>query len=1177
MPKRRRISIDSPQPPPSYSNEDDPEHDIREFERSSIVNSELDLEILLHERLAQRLEGRLQLADHLIGMLDTDNPTASTPPIDSIQSGYTLNGWQNVKQMASDALKLIDGPTDFLFAPPPSAPPRQRPLVPTQQIFTEEPIPAAHALRNRPERSLHARKVQFLYTQPQHTTEGGGVKVLRCPDCLRTSFTSLQGLLNHARLSHKVQYASHDECVWACAVPVEELMSATPTIVFDTRDGLMVGTSEGAGKVRGLKRLFEDAVGVGKYDEAIAKSASTSTPPSAPALESQSSTEEQFPNVDHPPPPAPIVTDTPRSSTSTAITRALGHHADTPALAPFLGKEVIKQGIRLRSDEEASVNVDAIIPKRTWRKPFEQRNTVVDNDAQQESYMDVDPPNNQPAAATEEQEESAPPIAAHSDYGLGTRFYIPVRLVIVDHSRWVPAEKLYKWMLTIDSPGYSAVHISTFVTFVKVTDETDTELDCQQHPFYFLGTTTAPFLAKLEIHMVSEQVLYAEHWVDIDPLQRGIATLGDEQIRDFGLDRKTVLRPAVHLEKATRPSWDVTPARKSGTEQGVGRDKEKDADLPHEKVLKQLAKRYPMTMREYKRNGSIIADSTANQPPADVLPISGSSSKRTRSTRSAKPVFSRKDPFQAAAASSTSTGREGFVPGIPYRLLISTKGVVMGRRKAIEWARARAIQEAYTSTSASRSSHVGPDLSAAPSNEPHPDLIPLSVGDVYAWLEDNGHFTWQGSVTPAAREKGNVIDVDADVDSQPGPSSSKPGKRKGKQAQEDEWCTVCGLLKKVHPSMWRRAEMAKKRKRAKVDQGVKAEANGIEQYAHSMPTLSHVNLPAIEQQPTGSNGGTLAGVKVEEDVEMISFRPGPYLASKQEGDLAIPKMEADKAKVPITKDAVHIPIDAEPTGPFICDIVTAPSELLLPANSKTPLLNIQTLLDSAPLIATTAPPPSSAILLSTSASSHKDLTRCVDPQIINSIASIVSHSLRKPSPLDSPNDHNDLPRYAPAQADLVEALAPYSLLGILTKSFMNRLLGMGVRVAAGDMELAKAGHISDGRDLHSVPTNRKRVALGKRLLLPSHIVRGLGGALRLMQQEQATVLGTGSAGVSADTRIEQSVAIVCSRLGTGMTSLESGLFGTGPGSDSTSDSAEDEEDDDEEEVSTDGGLDDGES
>lgn len=34
-----------------------------------------------------------------------------------------------------------------------------------------------------------------------------------------------------------------------------------------------------------------------------------------------------------------------------------------------------------------------------------------------------------------------------------------------------------------------------------------------------------------------------------------------------------------------------------GTEQGVGRDKKKDADLPHEKVLKQLAKRYPMTMR----------------------------------------------------------------------------------------------------------------------------------------------------------------------------------------------------------------------------------------------------------------------------------------------------------------------------------------------------------------------------------------------------------------------------------------------------------------------------------------------------------------------------------------------------------------------------------------------------
>ena len=41
--------------------------------------------------------------------------------------------------------------------------------------------------------------------------------ILKCPVCSRTTFTSLQGLLNHARISHVLEWGTHEECVQACA------------------------------------------------------------------------------------------------------------------------------------------------------------------------------------------------------------------------------------------------------------------------------------------------------------------------------------------------------------------------------------------------------------------------------------------------------------------------------------------------------------------------------------------------------------------------------------------------------------------------------------------------------------------------------------------------------------------------------------------------------------------------------------------------------------------------------------------------------------------------------------------------------------------------------------------------------------------------------------------------
>ncbi|KAJ6622539.1 hypothetical protein B0H10DRAFT_888647 [Mycena sp. CBHHK59/15] len=47
--------------------------------------------------------------------------------------------------------------------------------------------------------------------------------ILCCPNCLRTEFSSLQGLFNHACGTHSLAWTSHDECVRQCVCALEAL------------------------------------------------------------------------------------------------------------------------------------------------------------------------------------------------------------------------------------------------------------------------------------------------------------------------------------------------------------------------------------------------------------------------------------------------------------------------------------------------------------------------------------------------------------------------------------------------------------------------------------------------------------------------------------------------------------------------------------------------------------------------------------------------------------------------------------------------------------------------------------------------------------------------------------------------------------------------------------------
>ena len=162
------------------------------------------------------------------------------------------------------------------------------------------------------------KKPAFLYLRstslPEHERdEAHHLYLLKCPTCHRTAFTSLQGLLNHARLTHALEWGTHDDCIRACAVPDNDL---------DPEAGVEVGLGP-SGILPGLRSIFQMAVQ--------------------------------------------------KPEDAEDLNQSLGIHEDTPALAPYLGKTVTKRAIKVWDEQ---VDVDECDHRLAWRVPFSHRNFV---------------------------------------------------------------------------------------------------------------------------------------------------------------------------------------------------------------------------------------------------------------------------------------------------------------------------------------------------------------------------------------------------------------------------------------------------------------------------------------------------------------------------------------------------------------------------------------------------------------------------------------------------------------------------------------------------------------------------------------------------------------------------------------------------------------------------------
>ncbi|KAG2133346.1 hypothetical protein DEU56DRAFT_420724 [Suillus clintonianus] len=666
---------------------------------SQLIAEEIDLEIAIRQRLLNTIDSRITWALMLQEALTRDSPT---PVPDAAPDDF--------QEAALDALNAVEVPCAFLFDREESIydeaePPSLRSFSPVATTQRERIPPKVRPTRTAAAKLHPQKKLLYIRLPPSQISVDEEIAILTCPTCTRTQFSTLQGLLNHARLAHGIEWASHDACITACAVLVPSSDEAEKERVEE--EGVEVPWG---GSVVGLQRLFERAVGV---------------------------------NV-----PPPLLLEEQEGAAgaatipSTLLSRTLGLHVDSPALAQFLGRTPKRRCIHAYEEytdvDILSIDTAPVRPSPSlesqgvtrgvdkgdnhpWRMVFPHRNR-----ARPELDLVVDAP----ALVDDGTETTATPAIPGSTT---SRFHITARVHITDRSLFIspgrrvelsiPPSHTHRWMLSVTAPSYS-IPLASFMirlTVLAVAPSDNTQRQpctVDKVPFAIIGTSSEPFLAKVVMEWASGGRMEVEHWIDLDPGNAVSSVLGSEQVLDVELDRGTRLLPVPTGPAPPIPSLEREPAEI--TRQSVTKLQESADEFGYEKVLRSLLPRVPMTMKDVKFRSPV-------QVPYKLVPS-------------------------------------------PAHLL----ALVPGRRKAIEWGRARALQALYIQHSASASA----------------ELISLTVGDVYAFLEDSGLFPRPPSKLEAPVPSGKA----------------KKEKEKEKEKESalsplDEPCVICGIKKRFHPAL----------------------------------------------------------------------------------------------------------------------------------------------------------------------------------------------------------------------------------------------------------------------------------------------------------------------------------------------------------------------------------------
>ena len=339
--------------------------------------SEIDLEIALKQRLAETVQSRIAWALILQETLQKGMCLVLHLPM--AHCVLAEKKASNDFNYPLATLSITENSSECILARDPRGP------------------PSSH--RRPPRKSnLPIIKTKSLYIRSSALAPGtDDIYRLQCPECLRMSFSSLQGLLNHARLAHNLEWGTHDECIRACAVPGNET---------DVKGGVEVGLGP-TGVLPALRTIFQMAVGAHNLQEEPQRVSS--------------------PNLQTP-------------SIAPHLTQTLGLHEDSATLAPYLGKQAIRREIRVW-DQNDHVDIETLIQpddRQPWKMPFTQRNSVaLDSDFNFDNDIQTSPQ----SEMSDEPQPIPKTISTNNSHKLPSsqsRFYFGTRIVITDRSLWIP-------------------------------------------------------------------------------------------------------------------------------------------------------------------------------------------------------------------------------------------------------------------------------------------------------------------------------------------------------------------------------------------------------------------------------------------------------------------------------------------------------------------------------------------------------------------------------------------------------------------------------------------------------------------------------------------------------------------------------------------------------------------
>ena len=241
---------------------------------------------------------------------------------------------------------------------------------------------------------------------------------IECPECGRWDFFNLQGFLNHCRIRHQREYGSHDECIRECSA----------LVTSSEQDWVLQNGTEITGVgIPSLRRLFEIAVGKRTSLFPTLKREPSSDQDKI-TLECEGDASAGGPEIK-----------------GTHLSRTLGVHQETPALAAILGGRAARRQIRVFNEDEPVDIENNDNPQKTnkrWKAKYSHRNL-----ARSELEVNLDLTSGillgplPPVGSTGGRSKDLQGVILGAGTFESTRFHITCRIAITDRSRWLPPGK----------------------------------------------------------------------------------------------------------------------------------------------------------------------------------------------------------------------------------------------------------------------------------------------------------------------------------------------------------------------------------------------------------------------------------------------------------------------------------------------------------------------------------------------------------------------------------------------------------------------------------------------------------------------------------------------------------------------------------------------------------------